>query len=473
MHRIEGLNFIRDSLGRNVFTDGPPGTTVPAAWLNSLQEEIAYVIEQADLQLKGASNDTQTQLFEAIVRIGSTGGWDYVVTSQATFNDMIERVSANRYKIKDDYRSVYCKYIAAGYQMSGPNSPLSNGDTWGYIETNNCSLLFCEGGTAIDFGLSKGYIKINTADAIINGVINTSDITTGDDISYGFLMDAVALNAKLINCSVKNKKILSNGANFAAFKGVGTPSIDKTISYTNCSVEDIEYVAPVAIGISTYGFKDCQNLVNCFIEDIIIGVNLEAAYHGFDTCLKLTNCYVEDVTNNDTTGNTSVFGFWTCKGLSSCRVDDLNGPQSGSMSAFRLCEDLSSCIAENCDSVSSTYGFDTCFRLSSCTANDIDSSGSTPAGFKSCNVLSACYANKIDYSGAGVLDAYGFESCRSLAACEANDVDVGGAGSAEGFKSCTYGAALYTNEAVNSGNDWIDTVDVSVTNKVSTPSNWT
>jgi hypothetical protein len=61
MHRTEGANNLA-----NLFTDGPPGTVFEENWLNAVQEEIAYVIEQAGLALKTASTDTRDQLYQAI-----------------------------------------------------------------------------------------------------------------------------------------------------------------------------------------------------------------------------------------------------------------------------------------------------------------------------------------------------------------------------------------------------------------------
>lgn len=61
MHRTEGTNH-----NDNQFTDGPPATAVGDNWLNAVQEEIAYVIEQAGLTLDTASTDTRTQLKEGL-----------------------------------------------------------------------------------------------------------------------------------------------------------------------------------------------------------------------------------------------------------------------------------------------------------------------------------------------------------------------------------------------------------------------
>lgn len=61
MHRIEGL--YNDS---NLFVDGPPGTVLTDNWLNTVQEEIAYMIEQAGLTLKTAGTETSDQFYTAI-----------------------------------------------------------------------------------------------------------------------------------------------------------------------------------------------------------------------------------------------------------------------------------------------------------------------------------------------------------------------------------------------------------------------
>lgn len=61
MHRTEGAN--NDG---NLFKDGPPGTTVGAAILNAIQEEICNVIEKAGIAVKTQSTETRDQLAKAI-----------------------------------------------------------------------------------------------------------------------------------------------------------------------------------------------------------------------------------------------------------------------------------------------------------------------------------------------------------------------------------------------------------------------
>ena len=69
MHRTEGANN-----ASNLFTNGPPNTTVEEDWLNAVQEEIASTIEAAGLTLLTASTDTRAQLQNAIKTIGNVYG---------------------------------------------------------------------------------------------------------------------------------------------------------------------------------------------------------------------------------------------------------------------------------------------------------------------------------------------------------------------------------------------------------------
>ena len=61
MHRTEGTH---NSAGQ--FTDGPPATSIESRWLNAVQEEILYVIEQAGLTPNTAAADSSDQLKRAI-----------------------------------------------------------------------------------------------------------------------------------------------------------------------------------------------------------------------------------------------------------------------------------------------------------------------------------------------------------------------------------------------------------------------
>ena len=62
MHRTEGLN--NDG---GLYTEGPPPTTITAAAMNALQEEIASVIEYSGQSILTAGTDTHNQLLAAVL----------------------------------------------------------------------------------------------------------------------------------------------------------------------------------------------------------------------------------------------------------------------------------------------------------------------------------------------------------------------------------------------------------------------
>jgi len=61
MHRTEGTYN-----NSGFFSNGPPGTRVEENWLNAIQEELAYVIEQASITLLTADTETRQQLKQAL-----------------------------------------------------------------------------------------------------------------------------------------------------------------------------------------------------------------------------------------------------------------------------------------------------------------------------------------------------------------------------------------------------------------------
>jgi len=81
MHRTEGA-YNED----NLFVDGPPGTTIEAAWLNAVQEEIANVIEATGVSLLLEHTDTRTQLRDAINTLVVAAGISDIAYDEATWN---------------------------------------------------------------------------------------------------------------------------------------------------------------------------------------------------------------------------------------------------------------------------------------------------------------------------------------------------------------------------------------------------
>jgi hypothetical protein len=506
--------------------------------------------------------------------------YDIVISSQLEFNAIIERVAANQYKIKDDIRSVFGKVLSGGYLMSGGTSPLSGGDTWGYIETNDCKVITFEPTASIHFGNTQGYIRVNSAGCRLSNVTVEGTNTVASAIVQSFLL--AANRVAFDNCRVFNR--LSN-VEMYGFKGSGTAKNNETGRYDNCEVEALDGSGVIhafrdcwnitnghvrnidSTGSHVQGYQACENLATCMVTDIETSSGVA---YGFENCERLSSCYAEDITTSGTLGSgfslcnnlascvaenvsvtagtSDVSGFIDCtkivgskaltisntgtgdsygfKGTdccsgceaktisanggdaygffenqgSACLADDISATGTGEATGFVSCYSLSACTAIDIDTVNgNAMGFNFCFELSGCRAEDVDSSGADAIGFLTCTQvsasrafdiasaggdafgfsfcdrISACYANQIDYSGVGANNARGFDRCDVIGECYSTDVDVGGAGVASGFFTCTYGSSLFTDEAVNAGNNFIDTADAGavIATDFSSNDNWT
>ena len=397
MHRIEGEN-VDVTTGVNLFKTTPPYTVITPELMNAIQEEIMYVISQAGMPLLNKSNDTRDQLWTAMSR--TIQPYNYVVSSQATFNALFTRTAANTYKMASAYRSVYFKYVEGGYSVT---PLLSGGDTWGDLYTNNASSVEFENGTYINFGSARGNITANTAGGYLRNVDIRGSGVVGAAVNSFYLQNNYVT---FDNCKTSAR---NSNTNFHVFEGSGTALHNTTSKYVNCTVSQIT-------GSSNfYGFYKCYNLSNCIVENISVN----------------SGCY-----------------------------------------GFNLCYLLSNCISYNLTSaVSTVYGFLYCYLVNSCLADNMTSTANNASGFQNCEQISTCIAKNITgHSTAGDL-GYGFSDCICITSCSATLI----AGNVnEGFHSCTYGAALYTNEAANSGNDYIDTIaSGGITNEQSCGNWWT
>jgi hypothetical protein len=416
--------------------------------MNSLQEEIANVIEQAGITLQKESTDTRDQLWQALQTLGRP--YDLVVSSQATFNNMIERVAANQYKIKDEYISIFLKNITGGYACAGAESFLSNGDSWGYIETNNCTHLEFERGAFLSFGDQKGYIKTNTDYLRIKNcwVKGTSGAAA---IDYSYLNAASYVTYD--NCIASDRQTTQNPG--YAFYGASSAGQRYTSKYISCIVKN--YTATNQL----QAFSRIWNISNSIVHNI----TTDGEVNCFEFCYNVTGCTVYDI---QTTGGTDdLYGFNNCFAVSGCIVEDITAGQD----AYGIynCQNVSGCWVHDINATNDAFGFNAISFASACTADSV-TAASDAHGFYNCNYISACYANTIDASGAG--NSYGFRVIVGISACRAGSITSTG-GTDYGFHTCSYGAALFTSEANNPSSDWIDTVDASITNKVSTPSIWT
>jgi hypothetical protein len=321
MHRTEGTNFTKDSVGRNIFKDAPPATTVEENWLNAVQEEIANVIEFAGINLLSAQTDTHTQLREAILQ--AAGSFEYIVGSQASFNALIERTAANQYRIKDEFTSVYIKYISGGYACYGAGSFLSGGDAWGYISTNNCKLLMLEGGAYLQFGDTPGYLNINTADCILNNPDVRGLAVGAAAVNYSYYINNTGI--KILNPKTSARKSNTNYCAFYSNVATNTNYICNPVindidtnggtlkAFYQCFMIDNPYITNFdsSSGITTL-FDACKRIVNYIIFDI---TNSAEHIYCFKDCYNVDSGEVNTVTHNGAVASKNVYVFHTVIGL--------------------------------------------------------------------------------------------------------------------------------------------------------------
>lgn len=360
-----------------------------------------------------------------------------VVFSQATFNDCIVRVAANQYKIRDDIKSIYCANLSGGYLMTGGTSPLSGGDTWGYIETNNCKQVIFESGATLHMGNERGYIEVNTDDCYLLNVNIIGTGTVASAIAQSFLLNADRVSHN--NCKSSNR--LSN-ASFFAFRGSSTATQFLTCEYKGCSVELMD-----TSGSDFIAFYRGHNMVNCAVENIT-NTSAGNTIGCYSFCYAMSNCIAGNITVSSTT---SCYCFGSCYEMSSCRAYIAND-SGGNFYAYSTCDEISGCDAFQIDSsAGDARGFESCDQMSSCNASQIDHSGSVAGknayGFNACGNVSACKASNIDTNGAGG-EAYGFNDCEIISACLATTCNNGFNGclglsacegtsnSAQGFSAC-------------------------------------
>jgi hypothetical protein len=238
------------------------------------------------------------------------------------------------------------------------------------------------------------------------------------------------------DCYLRNIDLQGNGGSGAIAQSYLLNAY--RVTYDNCKCSNR------LSSIDMAGFQGSgtalHNITSKYINCSTYALDSADKLYGFKDCCNLQNCLAYDL--DSTSGTDDCWGFLTCTNMTNCNSFQLDG--------------------------SATYGFSYCNQISSCKAEDIDSDTGTARGFNNCLQISACYALDVD----GTSESIGFCSCQQISSCKAEDIDSSG-GVASGFSGCYYGSSLFTNEAVNSENDWIDTVDANIANKVSTPSVWT
>lgn len=371
---------------------------------------------------------------------------------------MIERTGANQYQIKSGYRSVFIKYMAGGYYMSGGTSPLSGGDAYGILNLNECTHFEFESSAFIQFGDTAGYVNINVANALLSDADVRGSGTSAAAVTYSFVV--AAENATLRNCKTSNRY---TNVNYTAFAGGNY----RSARFEGCKVATITCDA---LSKTIRGFYQCYNISNGYINNITVtnGTHIYSISESYN----IQGC----INYNLSTATGSIRGIDTCTNVSNCINDTLamisgEGNNIGIYNSYNV----SSCLCTNLTNAGATgastnVGIYACYNVSACYIHTMSSAnGANTYGCWGAYYASACYVNNIT---ANTGNAFGFYSCQEIAGCKAGTI-TSTAGTENGFNTCTYGAALFTAEAANASNDYIDTADVTIVNKNSTGGWWT
>lgn len=236
----------------------------------------ATTIKQNDIQVltqDGQSKGLRYSVIEYNI-------YALVVNSQTDFNNVIERAAANQYKIKDGIYALTFKPLVGGYKMYGGTSPLSGGDTWGYIQTNQCTKLKFDTGTYIDYGLTIGYIDCNTPSLRAKNIyVKGDDTGAAAAIIQSFLISAN--DVKLDGCITSNRY---SNVPFYAFKGSNAYRENSTL---NCRVHSIKNDTNFI-----RAFDSIRHLRGCNIYDI----NSSTAFALLiDGCYSVIDCSIHNI----------------------------------------------------------------------------------------------------------------------------------------------------------------------------------
>jgi hypothetical protein len=371
MHRIESDN-VDVSAGKNQFKDGPPGTTVNAAIMNALQEEICAVIEGYGLNIGTKANDSKSQMWQVISGIMNKNGRSATWIFASSDSEAKSQSAADTIIPTSADAAAIIKAKAAALSALGGGSILCLEGTYNcYTELDWSSY--------VDL-IGCGYRTVFKRMAATLAVIDASN---GATVRY---------------CKFDNFRI---DGNRAVYGGGASCGIAGNNSYIDCSFSRII----VHSHQGTLGaMVNCHNCNNCIVYDSNIspgfagcnGLNfcissshVGAGSYGFASCYRLTNCNV--VSN-------SVEGFSNCTQLNNCSVSSTVGTNS----AFSNCFSLTNCYALS----NGGEGFNACLNLNNCIAQTNNNHG-----FKLCKQLVGCK------SISNAVSAYHYTSCFPMQQC--------------------------------------------------------
>jgi len=346
--------------------DGMKATIINVASTNVVNIEL-YSDGVTDIILN--ANETVELLWDntsslwQIVSEQLNGIYDIILNSQEDFNSIIERVAVNQYKIKDSIRSVFFKFLIGGYQMTGAESPLSDGDTWGYIKTNNCRSIVFSPNVFIDFHQSEGYLEINTDFCVLNNLTIAGDKGAASDIKRSYLLNASYVT--FFNCTT-NARLSNSATTFYGFEGSTIKLNNITSKYVGCTVRGLDLDGTGIFG----AFKDCQNISNSVIY-FCKNLNASGAIALFNNCKNINNTNVFTI---ESIGNSFFTMFKNCNIINSFLIEqiDFTSGGSGFITMFDTCNNIENGIITDIDSNDDITIFSICNILNNININNIN-----------------------------------------------------------------------------------------------------
>jgi len=385
----------------------------------------------------------------------TTNIYSVIVNNQNEFNSIIERIGVNQYQIKSNIKSVYFKFLSGGYKMFGTGTPLSGGDTWGYIKTGSCVMLYFEPGTYFEFWNTQGYIEIDTTDCILQNIIVKGLSASSIAIQRSFLLNAS--NVTYINCSSNSR---TSNTNFYVFEGSTTAIHNETSQYIGCKINDCN----VSTNALLTGFYKCNNMSKISVINMIHsgtggGINI------FSLCKNVSNVIIKTIYATNATNNLVLSCFNNCNNISNYVIDDINLNSIGTSSI----QTITDCINFNNGNITNVNANDDISLLVACEIfnniyiENIESTNGIVYGFNGCSIINNFYISQMNGSllctgiftgikfNNGTIDnlnssggvAYGFNAINHFSLCSVSNCD-------DGFNNCDYGT---NNHAFNNTND--------------------
>jgi hypothetical protein len=478
-----------------------------------IEDEGTPVTQRSNINFTGPGVSVADSGGKTVVTIaggGGGGGFDYIVDSQATFNNLFDQISPGEYKIKDAYKSVYIKaglgdVSEALLNLNGYN-PNPGGPTSTYheqrsveegaydielallnfadapssgmiIRTNNCKYLFCEPGTQLFFNATDGGILVDKPNTqIFNmrciGNARTDGLSTDYPAGKTLLAPIVYTNYIRANPST----VITGKAWF------------DLSNVSDCALEYCSVWGVLGVGFRDEAFNPStadQNLPdqrrnkleNCFTFAIDASTSSSVADHeptSFMRFRELTNCASFWLGVQCSLAGSTGADFYECANLSNCLAIYSFYASSQDISsnhAYYKCKNVHNCWAAQCGnsvSVSAAYwsSYNSCQNLNNCYGirNSNQYVDTIINDFNSCDYLDNCHSYQLQaISAYNTINTtvYPFQSCNNLSNCRAQQYGNTLTGSIAGFQSCNRISSTYALSSANIGFGFISCTQVS------------